>query len=202
MRSEYSAQHLRHGLADLRRNWLWFIVLGVLLIFLGMVALGSVVVASLATAIVIGWLLLMGGIFETIGALWTRAWSGFFFHLLSGVLSIVVGILFLRAPVGALLAMTLLLACMLLVGGMFKVIAALSFRFSAWGWPLVGGVVDMMLGVMIWQEWPASALWVMGVFLGINLLFRGFNWIGLGMALRAAGRSNTHPGPARAHLAT
>jgi uncharacterized membrane protein HdeD (DUF308 family) len=182
---------LRHDLTSLRGNWLWFVLLGVALIVLGFVALGSLVAASLATAVVIGALMLVGGAAETIGAFWCRGWSGFFFHLLSGVLSIVVGVLFLRAPVNALLALTLLLSCLLMVGGIFKIVAALSYRFAAWGWPLVSGIIDVILGVMIWQGWPASALWVIGLFLGISLLFRGFNWIGLGLALRTMARPVT-----------
>ena len=182
---------LRHGVDALRGNWLWFVILGVALIVLGCVALGSLVAASLATAVVIGALMLVSGAAETIGAFWSRGWSGFFFHLLSGVLSIVVGVLFLRAPVNALLALTLLLSCLLLVSGIFKIVAALSYRFAAWGWPLVSGVIDVILGVMIWQQWPASALWVIGLFLGISLVFRGFNWIGLGLALAALPRPVT-----------
>ena len=77
-----------------------------------------------------------------------------------------------------------------MVGGIFKIIAALSYRFAGWGWPLVGGVIDVILGVMSWQQWPSSALWVIGLFVGISLLFRGLNWIGLGLALRTLPR---HP---------
>lgn len=179
---------LRHGLNALRGNWFWFVLLGIALIVLGFIALGSVVIASLATAVTIGMLLLVGGIAETVGAFWCRGWSGFFLHLLSGVLSIVIGVLFLRAPVGALLALTLLVASFLLVGGIFKIVAALSYRFGAWGWPLASGIIDLILGLMIWQEWPASALWVIGLFLGINLVFRGVNWIALGLGLRALPR--------------
>ena len=80
--------------------------------------------------------------------------------------------------------LTLLLACLLMVGGVFKIVAALSHRFAAWAWPLVSGVIDLILGVMIWLEWPESALWVIGLFVGISLIFRGCNWIGLGLALR------------------
>jgi uncharacterized membrane protein HdeD (DUF308 family) len=182
---------LRHELTALRGIWLWFVLLGVALIVLGFVALGSIVAASLATAVVIGVLMLMGGAAETVGAFWCRGWSGFFLHLLSGVLSIVVGVLFLRAPINALIALTLLLSCLLMVGGIFKIVAALSYRFAVWGWPLVSGIIDVILGLMIWQEWPASALWVIGLFLGISLLFREFNWIGLGLALHRLPRSGT-----------
>jgi uncharacterized membrane protein HdeD (DUF308 family) len=179
---------MQHDIAALRGNWAWLILLGIVLLCLGAVALGSVFVASLATALVIGLLLLIGGFAEIIGAFWSRAWSGFFLHLLSGVLSGVVGMLFLRAPLRGLLALTLLVACLLLVGGIFKIVAALSIRFAAWGWPLVSGIVDVTLGVMIWQEWPASALWVIGLYVGISLMFRGFNWIALGLLLRSLRR--------------
>jgi uncharacterized membrane protein HdeD (DUF308 family) len=183
-----TALELRHELGALRGNWLWFVVLGVALVVLGTVALGAVVVASLAAAVAIGALVLVGGVFETVGAFWCRAWSGFFLHLLSGVLSVVIGLIFLRAPVGALAALTLLLAMFLMVGGVFKIVTALSYRFAAWGLALLSGVIDLILGVLIWQEWPESALWVIGLFLGINLIFRGVNWIGLGLALRSLPR--------------
>jgi uncharacterized membrane protein HdeD (DUF308 family) len=176
---------LGHGLDALRGEWPWFVLLGVALILLGGVALGSVVLASLAVAVVIGSLILFGGLVETVGAFWCRGWSGFFLHLLSGVLSIVVGLLFLKAPVGALSALTLLMASFLLVGGIFKIVAAASYRFAAWGWPLVSGLIDVALGGLILAEWPASSLWVLGLFLGISLIFRGADWIGLGLALRS-----------------
>jgi uncharacterized membrane protein HdeD (DUF308 family) len=185
------ALELRHGLSALRGNWFWFVLLGVSLVVLGTVAIGSVAITSLATALVIGILILLGGVAETLGVFWCRCWSGFFLHLLSGVLSIVVGILFLRAPVGALLALTLLVATFLMVGGVFKIVTALSYRFAAWGWPLASGIIDVILGLLIWQEWPASALWVIGLFVGINLIFRGFDWIGLGLTLRALPRPAT-----------
>ena len=67
------------------------------------------------------------------------------------------------------------MACFLMVGGIFKIVAAVSYRFAAWGWPLVSGIIDVILGVLIWQEWPDSALWVIGLFVGINLIFRSPN---------------------------
>jgi uncharacterized membrane protein HdeD (DUF308 family) len=172
------AAELRHELEALHGQWIWFVILGALLVVL-------VVIASLAVAVAIGVLLLIAGIGETIGAFWCRGWSGFFMHLLSGVLSIVVGVLFFRNPATADLALTVLIASFLMVGGIFKIIASMSYRFASWGWPLLSGIIDLILGIMIWQEWPTSAFWVIGLFLGINLIFRGFNWIGLGFALRS-----------------
>jgi uncharacterized membrane protein HdeD (DUF308 family) len=182
---------LRHERAALGGNWLWFVILGIALIVLGFIALSAVVVTSLAAAVVIGALMLVGGVVEIIGVAWCRGWSGFFLHLMSGLLSIVIGGLFIKAPFDALLAMTLLLACLLTVGGVFKIIAALTYRFAAWGWPLLSGLIDLILGVLIWGEWPGSALWVIGMFVGISLIFRGVNWIGLGLLLRTPTPSAT-----------
>ena len=181
---------LRRQLTALRGDWFWFVLLGVAVIILGFIALGAVPIASLATAIAIGALLFASGVAEIVGAFWCRGWSGFWLHLLSGVLAIVVGILYLRAPVDALLALTLLLACLLMVGGVFRSVAAVNYRFEAWGWSLASGIIDVILGVLIWQEWPASALWVIGMYAGISLLFRGFNWIGLGLTLRTLPRAS------------
>jgi len=182
------ADQLRHDLTALRGNWFWFVLLGFALVVMGSIALSAVGIASLATAAALGALLLVSGLFEVVGAFWSRRWSGFFLHLLSGVLSVVVGMLFLRAPVDAMLVLTLLVACLLMVSGIFKIVAALSHRFALWGWTLVSGILDLILGILIWMEWPESALWVLGLFLGITLIFRGVNWIALGFGLRSLPR--------------
>jgi uncharacterized membrane protein HdeD (DUF308 family) len=182
---------LRHEIAALRGNWFWFVLLGIALAVLGIVALGYVVIASVAAAVAIGMLLFLAGAAETIGAFWCRAWSGFFLQLLSGLLSLVVGVLIVRAPVAASVALTLLVACFLMVGGLFKIVAAVAYRFAAWGWQLASGVIDVILGFLIWQEWPASGLVVIGLCVGINLIFRGANWIALGLGLRSLPAATT-----------
>ena len=95
------------------------------------------------------------------------------------------------APVGALAALTLLMVRFLLVGGIFKIVAAVSYQFAAWGWSLAGGINDVILAQMIWHEWRASALGVIVLFVGINLLFRGLNWIAVGLALCSLPRPQT-----------
>jgi uncharacterized membrane protein HdeD (DUF308 family) len=184
---------LRHELEALRGNWLWFVILGIALIVLGSIVLGYPLIGSLAVEMTLGILLMIAGVGEAVGAFWVRRWSGFFLHLLSGILSFVVGVLFLDRPLGGLAALTLLVAVFLLVGGIFKIVAAMSYRFAHWGWPLLSGVIDVVLGLLIWRQYPESALWVIGLFLGINLIFRGVNWIGLGLALKSF---RPLPGPA------
>ena len=114
------SEGLRHELDALRGNWLWFVILGIALVVLGVVALGSTVIASLAVEVTFGVLLLIAGVGETVGSFWARRWSGVFLHLLSGILSIVVGVLFLRNPIGGLAALTLLVACLFLVSGVVQ----------------------------------------------------------------------------------
>ena len=171
------------GPGGLRRYGLWFVLLGMALTGVGFIALLTPWIASLATALMVGVLLCVAGVTETVGSFWSRRWSGFFLHLLSGVLSLVVGVFCLWLPVDALIGITLLMACYFLVGGTFKTIAALNSRLDAWGWILASGLIDVALGLMIWLEWPFAAIWIPGLFVGISLLFRGFNWISLGLIL-------------------
>src|SRR6476659_2743243 len=106
------AAELRHSLTALQGNWRWFLILGIGLVVLGFLALSSTVMTALATATIIGILMLISGFGEFIGSMGCREWSGFFSHLLSAILSIIVGMMFLRAPVGSLAAITMLLACL------------------------------------------------------------------------------------------
>jgi len=141
-------------------------------------------VASLATAVAFGSLLFVGGIAQLIGAFWTREWSGFFLSLLMGVLYLVLGVMFLRHPGDALIAMTLLLACALMVGGLFRIIGSLMYRFPFWGWTLAAGVVNLLLGIYIYSQWPFDSFIILGLFLGIDLIFTGWTWIMLALALK------------------
>jgi uncharacterized membrane protein HdeD (DUF308 family) len=175
---------LRHELEAIRANWAWFLALGIILIVIGTIAVGMPFVASLATAVTFGVLLLVGGIAQLVGAFWTRDWSGFFLSLLMGVLYVVLGLLFVRDPGDALLAMTLLLACVLMVGGLFRIIGSVVYQFPHWGWTLVGGIINLVLGILIWQQWPVSGLWVIGLFVGIDLIFTGWTWVMLALAVK------------------
>jgi uncharacterized membrane protein HdeD (DUF308 family) len=175
---------LRHELEVIQGNWGWILALGIILIIVGTIAITMPLVASLASAVAFGALLLLAGVTQLVGAFWTRDWSGFFLNLLMGVLYLVLGVLFVRDPGDALLAMTLLLACILMVGGLFRIIGSLMYKFPHWGWTVGGGIINLLLGIMIWQQWPAAALWVIGLFVGIDLMFTGWTWVALALALK------------------
>ena len=175
---------IRHELQAIRGKWIWLVVLGVSLIVLGTILLGSPVIATLATVTTLGVLILLGGAAEIVGAFWCREWSGFFLALLSGVLGIVLGLMLLGNPIQGGITLTILLASFLFVGGIFKVAAAIAHRFDGWGWLLLSGAIDLVLGVMIWRELPMSGLTIIGVLVGISLIFRGISWLMVGFALK------------------
>jgi uncharacterized membrane protein HdeD (DUF308 family) len=172
------------GVEEIRRNWGWFLVLGIALIVLGVLALGAVGLTTIAVVLVVGWLVLIGGAFEVAAAFWARQWSGFFLHLLVGFLYVVVGVLILGHPVAAAAGFTLVLAALFLTGGVFRIVAAAMLRYPNWGWSVLDGFVSLILGILIWSGWPSSALEVIGTFVGIILLFRGWAWVMFALAVR------------------
>jgi uncharacterized membrane protein HdeD (DUF308 family) len=172
------------GLHELRRHWGWYLALGIALIILGIIALGNSLLATLASMLVLGWLLIIGGAIQIVQAFRTRDWGGFFLHLLAGILYVVVGVLAVVNPAVSALALTLLLASFFLVVGLFRIITALVMRFPSWGWALVNGIITLLLGILIWAEWPVSGLWVIGMFVGIEMILSGWSWVMLALAAR------------------
>jgi uncharacterized membrane protein HdeD (DUF308 family) len=168
----------------LRRNWGWFLLLGILLIGLGLFAIEQAFLATITAMLLFGWLLAAGGIMQFIHAFWAREWGGFFLQLLVGILQIVVGVVIANHPLATGAALTLIMAIFFTVGGIFRMIAAIAMPFEGRGWLFLSGLINLVLGVMIWSEWPASGLWVIGLFIGIDLLFQGWWLVMLALAAR------------------
>jgi uncharacterized membrane protein HdeD (DUF308 family) len=188
--SPSSGAVFRGGPHDLRQNWFWFLVWGLVLVAVGTLAIVFAFVATLTTVLAFGILLLVGGVAEVVGAFWARGWGGFFIQLLAGILYVVVGLLMIENPVGAAVALTLMLAAVFLVGGLLRIIASVYYKFPGWGWVLFNGIVTLLLGLMIWRRWPEDSLWLIGLFVGIELICSGIAWLMLALGVRAL------PGPA------
>ncbi len=178
------ARVIHESLKDLHDNWGWFVALGVALIVLGLVAMSYSVAATISTALVFGFFLLGAGVCYLVGAFFTRGWGGFFLSLLAGVLHLAAGVIVLNHPFEAVILYTLLMAVFFFVEGLFRCVAAIAGRFRHWGWMLFNGVVTLLLGVFIWRQWPISGLYVVGLFLGIDLVISGVSYVSLGLNAR------------------
>jgi len=175
---------VREDLVNIRANWFWFVALGILLILMGLAALSYSILVTITAVIIFGYFLLASGIFYVASSLFTGGWGGFFLSLLCGFLQLAVGLLVLHNPARAGAALTLLMAMSFFVTGLFRIFAALSGQFRGWGWVLLSGIVTLALGVMIWQEWPDKAFWVIGTFIGIDLIFNGWTYVSVGMSAK------------------
>jgi uncharacterized membrane protein HdeD (DUF308 family) len=170
---------------DLREIWAFLVGMGAALMILGAVAIGSSFITTLATVVVFGILLLLGALFQMVTAFWGRSWRGFFLHLLAGVLYLVVGVFMIDHPLETALGITLLVAVGLLASGILRIVVPALERFDGWGWMLLSGLVSLLLGIAIWRQWPFSGLWVIGLFVGIEMLSSGLSWMMLGLAVRS-----------------
>lgn len=172
------------GIDRIRKRWAWILALGILLAVLGSFAFGYALVFTIASVWLFGWLMLVGGLLQGAHAFVCRDWGGFFIDLLAGVLYFVVGVMIIGNPAATAVALTLLIALFLIFGGIFRIAVAALSQFHNRGWLLLYGVVSLLLGISIWREWPFSGLWVIGMFVGIDMIFNGWTLIMLGLAAR------------------
>jgi uncharacterized membrane protein HdeD (DUF308 family) len=172
------------ALPELHRHWKTFFALGLVLVGLGVIGIAASTFATLVSVVFLGVLLLMAGGGLLAHAFWAPRWSGFFLQLLSGLLYVVVGWLCITRPVEQAMLLTLLLALSLVVQGGVRMGAALAAHMDGRGMLFASGVLTFVLGLMIWNQWPLSGLWVIGLFAGIDLIFYGLWIVSLAQAVR------------------
>jgi len=172
-------------LAPLRAKSGWIVALGVVYVIAGLIALGSVVFATVVTVFVVGVMMLLSGVAEVISAFQIKTWGKFLLWVLLGLLYIVAGFLTFENPLLAAAVLTLLLGFALIASGVMRVILAFSMKQEMpWVWVAISGFVTFLLGLIILAHWPVSGLYILGVFLGIDLIFAGLGWIGIGLGLK------------------
>ncbi len=161
----------------LKKYRTWYMIYGALLIVLGVLAIAMPNMATLAVELMVGWLLVIGGVFGLIASLsGGQSTPGFWWNLLIAVLYLVAGIALLWHPVAGAVTLTLILTAYLIAGGITKAVMSVNLRNlipKAWTWMLLSGIVDIVLAVLILSGWPGSAGWVIGLLVGINLLMTG-----------------------------
>ena len=175
MSLEAAAQVMREAMREtVKRHSLWYLAQGVLMVLAGLLALVYPVVSSVAVVFFLGWLLIIGGVLQAIGLIGARHVPHFSLQLVSVVLFVIVGVLFLRNPGEALLTLTLLLIVFFMVQGISRVISSLTIRpLPSWGWVLASGIVGILLAFYLWANIPLTAVWLLGVLLGIQLICEG-----------------------------
>jgi uncharacterized membrane protein HdeD (DUF308 family) len=171
-------------LAPLRAKSGWIIALGVIYLIAGIIALGSVAMATVATVFVVGIMMIIAGVAEIINAFQMKGWGKFILWLLLGVLYVVAGFAAFENPLLAAAVFTLVLGIALLVSGIMRIVLAFGMREGPWMWIVLSGVITFLLGAIILARWPVSSTYVLGIFLGVDLVFAGAGWIGIGLGLR------------------
>ena len=173
-------------LEPLRAKSGWIVALGVIYVIAGIIALGSVVMATVASVFVVGIMMLIAGVAEVINAFQVKSWGRFLLWLLLGALYIVAGFATFENPLLAAVLLTLILAIALVASGIMRIILAFSMQSGMpWIWVLASGVITLLIGLVILAHWPVSSLFVLGIFLGVDLVIAGAGWIALGLGLRS-----------------
>src|SRR6201996_3322029 len=175
--------------AAVREHWKAFLFEGVLLAVLGLAAIIVPPLASLAVTIFLGWMFLVSGIAGLALTFWARQMPGFWWSLISAVLAIGAGIILLARPVQGTLTLTIVVGAYFLAEGVATIMYALEHKkelSERWGWLLTAGIMDILIAGFIIAGLPGSALWALGLLVGINLLFGGAALIGVALAARNA----------------
>lgn len=180
------AGHMRSpGAAD-AANWGWFVAIGVLLITLGVIALANLVAATVASIYYVGAIIIIAGVAHIVLAFRLQRWGRLFLWLLGGVAYTAAGILAFVNPLLASAVLTLVLAFALVFAGGLRLSAGFAARpEKGWGWIAAGGAITVLAGLVIATGWPVNSLWVLGLFLAVDLVIQGWSCIALGAMTRA-----------------
>jgi uncharacterized membrane protein HdeD (DUF308 family) len=173
----------------LHAHWLLFLIEGVVLVVLGVTAIGLPPLATLAATIIIGWLFLLSGVMGLVTTFWMRNAPGFWWSLISGLLGVVVGTLLLASPLRGAVSLTIVLVVFFVIEGVASIMFALDHKrelSGRWGWMLVSGIVDLVLATMIVGGLPSTAAWAIGLLVGINMVFGGSALIAMALHARNA----------------
>jgi uncharacterized membrane protein HdeD (DUF308 family) len=170
-------------LTPAKRITTWYIVAAILFILLGAFAIIEPAVAGLGVALLVGWLLVFGGIGYFVAAFYGGGAKHVIFQILAGIVFVLGGLYFVTHPLLGLSTLTLFLASVIIVAGIFEIVAYFRMQGTkASGWVLFNGIIAVLLGGLIWFHWPSSSVWAIGTLVGVNLLLTGVSRLMLGIA--------------------
>jgi len=172
-------------LDEAKKNSGFLIFLGIVTVIFGVLAVGAPLMTGIAVAVLVGFLLLFMGIARIVHALKSGQWGTGIWGTIIGLLAVIAGLMTIFRPMVGLMSLTLFLAAYFFVDGICEIIAAFKVKpDQGWGWLLFNGVVAVLLGVMIWRQWPVSGAWAIGILVGIHILITGWSMIVLGTGAR------------------
>jgi uncharacterized membrane protein HdeD (DUF308 family) len=178
---ERAQQWVHHA----KRNATLLIIFGILVVIFGVLSIASPMMTGVAVAMFVGALMLVTGIMRIIAAIKSGQWGSGIFGTLIGLLGVAAGIILLAQPMLGLATLTLLLAAYFLADGICEIIVSFKMKpEKGWGWMLFGGIISVLLGFMIWRQWPVSGAWAIGVLVGVHILMVGFTMIFIGSGAR------------------
>lgn len=171
--------------SELTSKWGWFLVLGIALLILGGIAFGNLFFATVVSVYYVGVTMLIGGIIEIAHAFGVKSWKSFFFWMLSGLLYTAAGIITFTNPLLAAGILTFLLAATLIGSGFFRIWMGFQSKPAAgWGWIVAAGVITALAGIVIALRWPVNSLYILGLFLAVDLIFQGWSFIAFSLGIK------------------
>jgi len=178
-----ASDHEREVIHD---NWILFLVQGIILAALGLLALGAPFLATVVVVKLAGWLFAIGGVVGLATLFTGRDVPGSIWSFLGSALAILAGIYLLRQPFAGMLSLTLILVAFFIAQGITQIFASLAHRrvLKSWGWVFLSGIVDLILAGIIMSGWPETSAWVLGILVGVNLLMFGIAQIMTAVASR------------------
>lgn len=173
------------GLEQVRKSWGWFLVFGILLMVLGGLCIGKAQTATTFSILALGWVLAISGVVWLVNTIWALTSQGFFLYLLNAIIRGVTGYLLIRHPDAGAAGVTMLLASLFIVGGLFRTVGASVIKFPRWGWTAFAGLVSVALGVYLLATWPTASTYFIGLAIGVDLILDGGALIGFAGAIHS-----------------
>jgi uncharacterized membrane protein HdeD (DUF308 family) len=180
------ASQVSGAVTTVRKEWGWFLALGIGLIALGVAAIAYQTESTIAAVIALGAIILIGGAIQFVAAFQARGAGHVILYLLLGALELVVGFVLIKDPTAGALAVTLVLAVYLMFAGIMRIIYSLWAQFPFYGWAVFSGLVTLALGVLLLLQWPVSAFWFLGFAVGVNFILTGLLWSVFAFRLKSA----------------
>jgi len=168
-------------------HWGWFFFFGLALMVLGLIAISATTFTTMVSVMLLGILLTIGGVVILMDTFrsWWKKWDVFAFHFVLGILYVVAGFYLFNSPVLASISLTLVLSVFYTVFGVFRLVSTAVWKTPRWGWGFFSGLISFLLGILILNNWPASSLFIIGLFVGVDLFIAGWTYLMISLAAKS-----------------